>query len=123
MVGDPEEPEMSVSASSTATSQSPPSVEGATRFVMIGGFLGAGKTTLAGTLAEHLTSRGKKVAYISNDECSSVVDTAILRAANFEARHVAGGSLGLRFDSLTKVVAGLMENGRPDVIIAEPVGS
>src|SRR5687768_15533245 len=36
------------------------------RYVMIGGFLGAGKTTSVARLAQHLTERGLKVGLITN---------------------------------------------------------
>ena len=36
------------------------------RFVMIGGFLGAGKTTAVAALARRLTEQGKRVGLITN---------------------------------------------------------
>ena len=37
------------------------------RYIMIGGFLGAGKTTSVARLAQHLTAQSLKVGLITND--------------------------------------------------------
>ncbi|MEZ6136171.1 MAG: GTP-binding protein, partial [Pirellulaceae bacterium] len=37
------------------------------RFIMIGGFLGAGKTTTIARLASHFRGEGKNVAIVTND--------------------------------------------------------
>ena len=46
------------------------------RYVMIGGFLGAGKTTAVARFAQRLTDEGKRVGLISNDQSRGLVDTA-----------------------------------------------
>ena len=46
---------------------------------MIGGFLGAGKTTAVARLARRLTEEGRRVGLISNDQSTGLVDTALLR--------------------------------------------
>ena len=53
------------------------------RYIMIGGFLGAGKTTSVARLAERLTSAGRRVGLITNDQGSELVDTAMLRSKGF----------------------------------------
>ena len=50
------------------------------RYIMLGGFLGAGKTTAVGALANHLVKSGLRVGLITNDQGSELVDTAMLRA-------------------------------------------
>jgi G3E family GTPase len=45
----------------------------AARYYMIGGFLGAGKTTAVAELAHHLTRQGKRVGLITNDQGSELV--------------------------------------------------
>jgi len=47
-------------------------------YIMVGGFLGAGKTTVLLRLAEHLTSRGQRVGLITNDQSSGLVDTTLV---------------------------------------------
>ena len=46
------------------------------QYYMIGGFLGAGKTTAVSALAQHLTAAGLRVGLITNDQGSELVDTA-----------------------------------------------
>jgi len=90
---------------------------------MIGGFLGAGKTTAVARLARHLTGQGRRVGLITNDQGQGLVDTAMLRSLGFATEEIAGGCFCCRFNSLTEAAAHLTESSRPDVIIAEPVGS
>ena len=48
------------------------------RYLMLGGFLGAGKTTAVAKLAERLTAQGQRVGLITNDQGKELVDTAML---------------------------------------------
>ena len=93
------------------------------RYIMIGGFLGAGKTTAVGKLAQHLTGQGLKVGLITNDQASVLVDTKMLRSQGFATEEIAGGCFCCRFNSLVDAASKLTEETRPDVFIAEPVGS
>ncbi len=93
------------------------------RYIMIGGFLGAGKTTAIVRLAEYLTTQGKRVGLITNDQSVGLVDTARVRAAGFAVEEITGGCFCCRFDSLVTASEQLTRDTAPDVIIAEPVGS
>jgi G3E family GTPase len=93
------------------------------RFVMIGGFLGAGKTTAMTRLARYYTGRGQRVGLVTNDQAQDLVDTNSLRAQGFPVEEVAGACFCCRFDDLVGQVGRLEEAARPDVILAEPVGS
>ncbi len=93
------------------------------RYIMIGGFLGAGKTTAVARLAQALTARGLKVGLITNDQGSALVDTAALRARGFATEEIPGGCFCCRFNSLMEAAQRLDTGARPDVFIAEPVGS
>jgi G3E family GTPase len=90
---------------------------------MIGGFLGAGKTTCVAKLAQQLTTEGLKVGLITNDQGSELVDTAMLRSRGFATEEIPGGCFCCRFNSLVDAAEKLTSNSRPDVFIAEPVGS
>lgn len=94
-----------------------------TYYVMIGGFLGAGKTTAVDAMAKELTARGLKVGLITNDQSSGLVDTAVLRARGYAVEEIAGGCFCCRFPSLHEAARRLDEQTRPDVFLAEPVGS
>ena len=93
------------------------------RYVMIGGFLGAGKTTCVAKLAQQLTTEGLKVGLITNDQGSELVDTAMLRSRGFATEEIPGGCFCCRFNSLVDAADKLARKNRPDVFIAEPVGS
>ncbi len=92
-------------------------------YVMIGGFLGAGKTTAVAALAQHLSGRGLRVGLITNDQGQALVDTAMLRSKGFATEEIPGGCFCCRFNSLVDAADRLTEASRPDVFIAEPVGS
>jgi G3E family GTPase len=72
---------------SVTPSSNPP---GAARYFMIGGFLGAGKTTAVAALAQRLVQQGLRVGLITNDQGSELVDTAMLRARGFATEEIAG---------------------------------
>ncbi len=93
------------------------------RYIMVGGFLGAGKTTAIARLARHLTGQGWRVGLITNDQGSELVDTALLRARGFATEEISGGCFCCRFNSLVDAARNLTAAARPDVFIAEPVGS
>lgn len=93
------------------------------RYIMIGGFLGAGKTTAILRLAEHLHARGLRVGLITNDQARGLADTARVRADRWPVEEIAGGCFCCRFNSLVEASQRLTQNTRPDVFIAEPVGS
>lgn len=93
------------------------------RYIMIGGFLGAGKTTAVARLGTHLRARNCRVGLITNDQGNDLVDTATLRARGFETEEISGGCFCCRFDSLTAAAEKLSAAARPDAFIAEPVGS
>ncbi len=93
------------------------------RFVMIGGFLGAGKTTTVARLARHYRARGQRVGVVTNDQAHDLVDTNALRAQGLAVEEVPGACFCCRFDELVGRVGALQTSERPDVILAEPVGS
>jgi len=93
------------------------------RFVMVGGFLGAGKTTALARLARHYTVLGQRVGLVTNDQAQDLVDTTSLRAQGFPVEEVPGACFCCRFDDLMSKVQSLQDNQRPDVILTEPVGS
>lgn len=95
----------------------------APRFVLIGGFLGAGKSTTVARLAKHYTDLGQKVGIVTNDQTTDLVDTHSLRKQGFDVGEVAGACFCCSFNELTATVDRLAQGEMPDVIIAEPVGS
>lgn len=90
--------------------------------VIVGGLLGAGKTTLAIEAARRLTGTGRRVGIVTNDQGRGLVDTALVRVAHVPVREVAGGCFCCRLSDLLRATDSLASHA-PDVILAEPVGS
>jgi G3E family GTPase len=93
------------------------------RFIMIGGFLGAGKTTTIARLAHHYQSQGKRVGIVTNDQATDLVDTNLLRSQGFDVGEVAGSCFCCNFNELTRTMERLGASQLPEIVIAEPVGS
>jgi Ni2+-binding GTPase involved in maturation of urease and hydrogenase len=93
------------------------------RYLMIGGFLGSGKTTAILGLARRLAGEGRSVGLITNDQSIDLVDTARARAAGHPVEEITGGCFCCRFDSLVEASQKLTRENAPEVLIAEPVGS
>jgi G3E family GTPase len=92
-------------------------------YLMIGGFLGAGKTTAMLQLARHFTAQSRRVGLITNDQSHGLADTALLASHGFSVEEIGGGCFCCRFDSLTEALDRLERRTAPDVFLAEPVGS
>lgn len=93
------------------------------QYLMIGGFLGAGKTTAILKLAAYLKARGRRVGLITNDQSINLVDTARARSAGHAVEEITGGCFCCKFKSLVEASQVLTRQTAPDVLIAEPVGS
>lgn len=93
------------------------------RYIMIGGFLGAGKTTAVAALAKHLSNSGQRVGLITNDQGRELVDTRMLQSRGFATEEIPGGCFCCKFNSLVDAAKRLAEAARPEVFVAEPVGS
>ena len=93
------------------------------RYVMVGGFLGAGKTTTLARLAKSYMEQGLTVGIVTNDQADDLVDTNLLRSLGFDVGEVAGACFCCNFNELMTTVEKLGLEKRPDVILAEPVGS
>src|SRR5688572_24200459 len=93
------------------------------RFLMIGGFLGAGKTTAIARLARYYIDQGLSVGLVTNDQANDLVDTESLRAQGFNVGEVTGACFCCKFNGLLDTVSQISEGKQPDIILAEPVGS
>jgi Ni2+-binding GTPase involved in maturation of urease and hydrogenase len=90
--------------------------------VIVGGFLGSGKTSLILAAARILERRGLRCAVILNDQGEELVDTRHSVVSGMLAREVTGGCFCCRFSQLISVIDQL-QAWSPQLIFAEPVGS
>lgn len=93
------------------------------RIILVGGFLGAGKTSLLFEAAHKLTERGKHVGLITNDQAAELVDTTFLQHTKGAILEVSGSCFCCNYKGFTDAIVHLIENQQTDIIIAEPVGS
>ena len=81
------------------------------------------QTTTLARLARQYMARGERVGLVTNDQAQDLVDTTSLRAQGFAVQEVPGACFCCKFDELVSRAGTLQEAERPDVILAEPVGS
>lgn len=96
---------------------------GKTKLVIVGGFLGAGKTTAIARLAGMLIEKGLRIGIVTNDQGSDLVDTAFLAREGLSVLEVTGGCFCCNFEELIDRLFELASAEQPDIILAEPVGS
>lgn len=94
-----------------------------TRLILVGGFLGAGKTTLIWNVALQLMDQGKRVGLITNDQAPQLVDSLLLKSSNLPVQEVAGSCFCCNFNGFVDAIKNLRSDIEADVILAEPVGS
>lgn len=92
------------------------------KFVMVGGFLGAGKTTTLVAMARHLVAEGQRVGLITNDQAEDLVDTGWAQAGGFNVQEIPGGCFCCRFNDLIEAADKVLDQ-KPNVLLGEPVGS
>ena len=90
---------------------------------MLGGFLGAGKTTALIRLARHYVEAGLRVGIITNDQAEGLVDTLAYREAGYTTEEIPSGCFCCHFEKLLEASGRLADGLEPDIILAEPVGS
>ncbi len=93
------------------------------KLIVIGGFLGSGKTTVILGLAKLLIDSGKKVGIVTNDQSVGLVDTHYLQSNGLTVMEVTNGCFCCNFDEFIAKIKTLALSDMPDYILAEPVGS
>lgn len=93
-----------------------------TRIALVGGFLGAGKTSFLFAVANRLAEMGKTVGLVTNDQVAGLVDTAFLKHAKGTVTEVYGSCFCCNFPGFASALK-CLRGGEPNLILAEPVGS
>jgi len=91
--------------------------------MIIGGFLGSGKTTTIRKLVEYLGAQGQRTAIIVNEIGEVGIDGDIISEGGVETREITSGCVccTLRI-SMEHTLRSLITSYRPDTIIIEPTG-
>ncbi len=91
--------------------------------IIIGGFLGSGKTTTIRKLVEQLGKQGRKTAVIVNEIGEIGIDGDIISEGGVETREITSGCVccTLRI-SMEYTLRNLIASYNPDTIIIEPTG-
>ena len=93
------------------------------RIIFVGGFLGAGKTTLMFEAAKRLAARGLTLGLVTNDQAPELVDTALLKQTGATVAEVSGSCFCCNFPGFVGAVNALADEAKAEIILAEPVGS
>lgn len=94
-----------------------------TKLILVGGFLGAGKTSLLMRAADILKKRGNQVGLITNDQAAGLVDTAFLEESGNAIAEVNGSCFCCNFPGFIDAVKTVAKKNNGGVTLAEPVGS
>ena len=84
-----------------------------TKVVILGGFLGSGKTTLMMELGKRLMEQGKKVALITNDQGEFLVDTQFAKNEGFTTAEVLNGCFCCRFPDFMNGISSTIKETNP----------
>lgn len=93
------------------------------KLVLIGGFLGSGKTTAIVNASAQLMGNAKKVAVITNDQGDQQVDTALVNSLELPSGEVINGCFCCNFNQLDKHIDRLRDSFEPHYLFAESAGS
>src|SRR5450631_3669811 len=96
---------------------------GKLRLFFVGGFLGSGKTTAIQQAVVYLQKNNRKVGVITNDQGREQVDTRFMKGYHIPSEEVADGCFCCNYNDLEKSIESLELNERPEIILAESVGS
>ncbi len=93
------------------------------KIIIIGGFLGSGKTTALRNLGRHLVEKGHKIAIIVNEIGEVGVDGETISGTGLVTKELTSGCIccSLRI-SMEYTLQTLVEEYDPDVVIIEPTG-
>ena len=93
------------------------------KLFLIGGFLGSGKTTAIQKACMQLHNHDVKVAVITNDQGSRLVDTGFIRSFSIPTEEIVNGCFCCNYEQLDQSISSLIKQHNPEIIFAESVGS
>jgi len=91
--------------------------------IVVGGFLGSGKTTTIINMGKYLSGRGKKVAIIVNEIGEIGIDGDVIKRFGFDTKEITSGCICCSLKvGLRTTVTLLAKEYKPDILMIEPTG-